>query len=92
MISPRNAVAMTRTGSSSGFNRSQSLVSRTQSLFKPLEPPSSVVEYERLFLEAHKQQGQIGGLEEELARVKADLSVEKRSRAKAVSVYSVLDV
>ena len=79
-------MALTRTGSSSGFNRSQSLVSRTQSLFKPLEPPGSVVEYERLFLEAHKQQGQIAGLEEELARVKADLSVEKRSRAKAVSV------
>ena len=45
-----------------------------------------MVEYERLFLEAHKQQGQIAGLEEELARVKADLCVEKRSRAKAVSV------
>ena len=81
---------MTRTDSSSGFNRSQSLVSRTQSLFKPLEPPSSLVEYERLFLEAHKQQGQIAGLEEELARVKADLSAEKRSRATAVlSVLSV---
>ena len=48
-----------------------------------------MVEYERLFLEAHKQQGRIAGLEEELARVKADLSVEKRSRAKAVSVLRV---
>ncbi len=89
MISPRNGVSMTRTGSSSVFNHSQRLVSQTQSLFKPLEPPSSVVEYERLFLEAHKQQGQISGLEEELARFMSDLSVEKRSRAKAVSVLNV---
>ena len=41
-------------------------------------------EFEKLFLEAHKQRGTIAALEDEATRLKASLSNEQRARAKAV--------
>ena len=55
-------------------------------------PPSSAEKYKRRLLEATAtaKTAKITFLEQQLARLKADLCVEKRSRSKAVSVQSEL--
>ena len=41
-------------------------------------------DYEKMFLECRRQQGQITALEGETVRLKSDLSTEQRARSKAV--------